>query len=39
MKNADIQHHKLGRNTEETDKVTSPADRHPKPKQMDQKSR
>ena len=36
--NADTQHHKLGWNTEETEEATSPADRHPRSRQMDQKS-
>ena len=31
MKNADIQHHKLDPDTEETEMATSIADRHPKP--------
>ena len=31
------QHHKLGRDTEETEIATSPTDRHLQPKQMDQK--
>ena len=35
MKNAGIEHHKLGRNTDETEMATSPADRHPKPRHMD----
>ena len=38
VKNADMQHHKLGLKTEEIEMATSPADRHPKSRQMDQKS-
>ena len=36
MKSADIQHHEWGGNTEQTDMATCAADRHPKPRQMDQ---
>ena len=37
-KNADIQHHKLGRDTEAFEMTPSPANCHTKPRKMDQKS-